>query len=207
MVIALKYNSVDKIKREFFHYIRQPCWYYCMDAPLGLYRNVWIKSRVVTMQVCCVPYWTNPGISPPTKQVYDHLPPISKTVQDRRTKHAEHCWWTKDELMSGLLYGLVCIDMVVLVAFISCLQNLASREPVRSDGRYGRMARIKRTRFFMLMLISDFFFFFFFFFLGKRVNWQSNLVKFSNRRLLNPSTRANCDTRSFFFSLFLFSIA
>ena len=40
----------------------------------------------------------------PTKQQqYDHLPPISKTIQIRRTRHAEHCWRSKGELLSDVL--------------------------------------------------------------------------------------------------------
>ena len=36
----------------------------------------------------------------PTKpQLYDHLPPITKTIQARRTRHAGHCWRNKDELI------------------------------------------------------------------------------------------------------------
>ena len=37
----------------------------------------------------------------PTKhQLYGYLPPITKTMQARRTRHAGHCWRSKDELIS-----------------------------------------------------------------------------------------------------------
>ena len=40
----------------------------------------------------------------PTKhQLYGHLPPITKTIQVRRTRHAGHCWRSKDELISDVL--------------------------------------------------------------------------------------------------------
>ena len=40
----------------------------------------------------------------PTKhQLYGHLPPIMKTIQVRRTRHAGHCWRSRDELISGIL--------------------------------------------------------------------------------------------------------
>ena len=40
----------------------------------------------------------------PTKhQLYGHLPPITKTIQDRRTRHAEHCWRSRDKLISDVL--------------------------------------------------------------------------------------------------------
>ena len=32
-----------------------------------------------------------------------HLPPIMKTIQVRRTRHAGHCWRSKDELISDVL--------------------------------------------------------------------------------------------------------
>ena len=40
----------------------------------------------------------------PTKhQLYGHLPPITKTIQVRRTRHAGHCWRSKDEVISDVL--------------------------------------------------------------------------------------------------------
>ena len=40
----------------------------------------------------------------PTKhQLYCHLPPITKTIQVRRAKHAGHCWRSRDELISDVL--------------------------------------------------------------------------------------------------------
>ena len=40
----------------------------------------------------------------PTRlQLYGHLPPITKTIQVRRTRHAWHCWRSKDELISDVL--------------------------------------------------------------------------------------------------------
>ena len=40
----------------------------------------------------------------PTKhQLYGHLPSITKTIQARRPRHAEHCWRSRDELISDVL--------------------------------------------------------------------------------------------------------
>ena len=36
-------------------------------------------------------------------QLYSHLPPITKTIQVRRTRHAGHCWRSRDELISDIL--------------------------------------------------------------------------------------------------------
>ena len=40
---------------------------------------------------------------PTRHQLYDHLPPITKTIQVRQTRHAGHCWRSKDELISDVL--------------------------------------------------------------------------------------------------------
>ena len=43
-------------------------------------------------------------LQPPTRhQLYGHLPPITKTIQVRRTRHAGHCWRSRDELISDVL--------------------------------------------------------------------------------------------------------
>ena len=36
-------------------------------------------------------------------QLYGHLPPIMKTIQVRWTRHAGHCWRSRDELISDVL--------------------------------------------------------------------------------------------------------
>ena len=36
-------------------------------------------------------------------QLYGHLPPITKTIQVRRTRHARHNWRSGDELISDVL--------------------------------------------------------------------------------------------------------
>ena len=40
---------------------------------------------------------------PTRHQLYGHLPPITKTIQVRRTRHAGHCWRSRDELISDVL--------------------------------------------------------------------------------------------------------
>ena len=40
---------------------------------------------------------------PTRHQLYGHLPPITKTIQVRRTRHAGHCWRSRDDLISDLL--------------------------------------------------------------------------------------------------------
>ena len=37
---------------------------------------------------------------PTRHQLYGHLPPITKIIQVRRTRHAGHCWRSRDELIN-----------------------------------------------------------------------------------------------------------
>ena len=40
---------------------------------------------------------------PTRHQLYGHLPHISKTIQVRQTRHAGHCWRSRDELIKDVL--------------------------------------------------------------------------------------------------------
>ena len=40
--------------------------------------------------------------TPQRHQLYGHLPPITKTIQVRRTRHTGHCWRSKDEPISDI---------------------------------------------------------------------------------------------------------
>ena len=40
---------------------------------------------------------------PTRHQLYGHLPPITRTIQVRRTRHAGHCWRSRDELIRDVL--------------------------------------------------------------------------------------------------------
>ena len=40
---------------------------------------------------------------PKKQQLYGNLSSITKTIQVRRTRHAGHCWRSKDELISDVL--------------------------------------------------------------------------------------------------------
>ena len=42
---------------------------------------------------------------PTGHQLYGHLPPITKTIQVRRTRHAGHCWRSRDVLLWTPTYG------------------------------------------------------------------------------------------------------
>ncbi len=43
------------------------------------------------------------GQQPTKHQLYDHQPPITKTINARRTTHVGHCWRSRDEHISDVL--------------------------------------------------------------------------------------------------------
>ena len=45
------------------------------------------------------------------QQLYDHQPPITKTIQVRRTRHSGHYWRSKDELISDIVLWPFHMDM------------------------------------------------------------------------------------------------
>ena len=51
---------------------------------------------------------------PTKKQLYGHLPSISKTIQIKRTRHVGHCSRNKDELISDVLLRAQNMDVPVL---------------------------------------------------------------------------------------------
>ena len=47
---------------------------------------------------------------PIKQQLYGHLPPITKTIQIKRTRHAGLCWRSRDELISYILLRTTTYD-------------------------------------------------------------------------------------------------
>ena len=73
-------------------------WMHYMDA------NVWRKRLATTTQECLRVILNKSWRQLPAKQqLYGLFPPITKTIKIRRTRHAEHCWRSKDELISDVL--------------------------------------------------------------------------------------------------------
>ena len=67
--------------------------------------------------------------------LYGHLPPISKTIQIRLTKHFGQCWSSKDELISN-------VHLLNLTHEHTCV----GREAKIYYGRWRRMARGRESR-------------------------------------------------------------
>ena len=59
-------------------------------------QRVWLFYKISKKK-----HWENPF--PRVFQLYGNLPPITKTIQVRRTRHAGHCWRSRDELISDVL--------------------------------------------------------------------------------------------------------
>ena len=67
-------------------------------------RETGVQSQVTSYQRLwkwyLIPSWRQ---HPTRRQLYGHLPPITKTIQVRRTRHAGHCWRSRDELIRDVL--------------------------------------------------------------------------------------------------------
>ena len=112
----------DKIKRSFFSFLQAAVvsilLYGCTTQTLTKYMEKKLDGNYTRMLrgVLKKSWWQNPhktaavwpptthlGNTPTKQQLYGHLPPITKTVQVRRTRHAEDCWKSKDELISNII--------------------------------------------------------------------------------------------------------
>ena len=85
---------------------------------------------------------------PTRHQLYRHLPPITKTIQARRTRHAEHCWRSRDELISDILlwdpHTWPCKSRTTSTNIHSATMwgyGMLSRRPAWGDERLGKVAR------------------------------------------------------------------
>ena len=100
--IIWKSDMTDKMKRSFFQaaivsILLYGCttWTLTKRPEKKLDGNYTRKLRAILNKL-----WRQ---HPTRHQLYGHLPPITKTIQVRRTRHAGHCWRSKDELISDVL--------------------------------------------------------------------------------------------------------
>ena len=88
----MKKNYQDSIVKFFHLKLRGT------DRPEQL---VWWNNHVLSSrQVYISKSWRQ---RPTRHQLYGHLPPIMKTLQVRWTRHAGHCWRSRNELISDVL--------------------------------------------------------------------------------------------------------
>ena len=97
--IIWKSDLSDKIKRSFFH--TSILLYGCTTWTLTKRLEKKLDGNYTRMlrAILNKSWWQHPT----RHQMYDHLLPITKTIQVRRAKHAGHCWSSRDELLSHVL--------------------------------------------------------------------------------------------------------
>ena len=71
-----------------------------MYVSLGVFFKFLSSFLFCYLSIQHFPSWRQ---HPTRHQLYGHLPPVSKTIQVRRTRYAGHCWRSKDELISNVL--------------------------------------------------------------------------------------------------------
>ena len=100
--IIWKSDPTDKMKRSFFQAaVTSILLYGCTTWTLTKRLEKKLDGNYTRMlQAILNMSW----MQHPTKhQQYGHLPPITKTIQVIRTRHAGHCWRSRDELISDVL--------------------------------------------------------------------------------------------------------
>ena len=110
--IIWKSNLTDKMKRSFFQAVAVSILLYgCTTWTLTKQLEKKLDSNYTRMlRAILNKSWRQ---HPTKHQLYDHLPPILKTIQVRWTKHAGHCWRSRDELISDVLPGVVALNRVL----------------------------------------------------------------------------------------------
>ena len=100
--IIWKSNLTDKMKRSFFQAaVVSILLYGCTTWTLTKRLEKKLDGNYVRMlRAILNKSWQQ---HPTRRQPYGHLPPIMKTIQARRTRHAGHCWRSKDEIVSDVL--------------------------------------------------------------------------------------------------------
>ena len=97
-----KSDLTDKIKRSFFQAaVTSILLYGCTTWTLRKRLEKKLDGNYTRMlRAILNKSWQQ---HPTRHQLYGHLPPITKTIQVRRTRHAGHCWRSRDELIRDVL--------------------------------------------------------------------------------------------------------
>ena len=100
--IIWKSDKTDKMKRSFFKAaVVSILLYGCTTWTLTKRLEKKLDENYTRMlRAILNKFWRQ---HPTRHQLYGHLPPITKTIQVRRTRHAGHCWRSRDELISNVL--------------------------------------------------------------------------------------------------------
>ena len=100
--IIWKSDLTDKMKRSFFQAaVISILLYGCTTWMLTKRLKTKLDGNYTRMlRAILNESWRQ---HPTRHQLYGHLPPITKTIQVRRTRNAGHCWRSKDDLISDVL--------------------------------------------------------------------------------------------------------
>ena len=100
--IIWKSDLTDKMKRSFFQAaVTSILLYGCTTWTLTKRLEKKLDGNYTRMlRAILNKSWRQ---HPTRHQLYGHLPPITKTIPVRRTRHAGHCWRSRDELISDVL--------------------------------------------------------------------------------------------------------
>ena len=100
--IIWKSNLTDKMKHSFFQAaVVSILLYGCTTWTLTKRLEKKLDVNYTRMfQAILNKSWRQ---HPTRHQLYSHMSPIPKTIQVRRTRHAGHCWRSRDELISDVL--------------------------------------------------------------------------------------------------------
>ena len=100
--IIWKSDLTDKMKRSFFQAaVVSILLYWCTTWTLTKRLEKKLDGNYTRMlRAILNKSWRQ---HPTKHQLYGHLPPITKTIKVRRTRHAGHCWRSRDELISDVL--------------------------------------------------------------------------------------------------------
>ena len=100
--IIWKSDLTDKMKRSFFQAaVASILLYGCTTWTLTKRLEKKLDGNYTRMlRAILNKSWRQ---HPTRHQLYGHLPPITKSIQVRRTRHAGHCWRSRDELIRDVL--------------------------------------------------------------------------------------------------------
>ena len=100
--IIWKSNLTDKMKRSFYQAaVVSILLYGCTTWTLTKRLEKKLDGNYTRMlRAILNRSWQQ---HPTRRQLYGHLPPITKTIQARQTRHVGHCWRSKDEIVSDVL--------------------------------------------------------------------------------------------------------
>ena len=100
--VIWKSDLTDKMKRSFFRAaVVSILLYGCTTWTLTKWMDKKLDGNYARMlRAILNKSWKQ---HPTKQQLYGHVPPITKTIKIRRTRHAGHCWRSRDGLISDIL--------------------------------------------------------------------------------------------------------